>query len=208
MSNTQNRIRIACDLANQYGAPKNQLTLKTPQFSEARATRVDVGILDSGTWQTSVAQFDSMTFELIAYSSIVGARLVSKTVAAPFNQVTLPEWLDGTNEHCVFEMTVSEMSVFSFGATTPPTQALWLAITALAGAERVTLAAGAATAVRDGGVYAGASAPAAGNPLYLTAPDTIAAIKAYSSGNRYTSNGYEVVRTVVDGEEVVNIRLL
>lgn len=205
MSNTQNRIRVACDLANQYGAPKNQLTLKTPVFSEARATRVDVGIMDNGLWQSQIS-FDSMTFELIAYSSIIGARLVSKTVNAPFNVVAQQAWDDVLDQHATFEMTASEMSVFSFGSTTPPTQALWMAITALSGSERTTLCAGAATAIRDGGVYSGASAPAAGDPAYLTGAETIAAIKAYAFPGRIVDGGYEAVAQIVDGELVWNIK--
>lgn len=196
--NSQNRIRVAVDLANPFAAPKNLITQGTPKFPEARACRVDVGVYDHGLFQASVAQFDSMTLELIAYSSIIGARLVAKTVAAPFNIVTENAWLDIGDQHCTFEMTASEMSVFTFGSTTPPIQALWMVITALDGSERVTLAAGAATAVRDGGVYAGSSAPAAGNPAYLTGAETLAAIKAHSAQTRIVDNGKEYIPQVDD----------
>jgi hypothetical protein len=101
-------------------------------------------------------------------------------------------------------MTGAEMSVFTFTANR---QALWLVITALAGAERVTLSAGAATAVRDGGVYSGAAGAPAGNPAYLTGADTIAAIKAYAQAGRIVDNGYEAVPQIIDGELVWNIRL-
>lgn len=206
MSNTRNRIRLGCDLANEYAAPKNLLTLRTPEFAEARATRIDVGVYDHGLFQPSVAQFDSMTLELIAYSSIVGARLVSKTVAAPFNVVAESAWLAVSDQHATFEISSSEMSVFTFDSTNR--QALWLVITALAGSERVTLSAGAATAVRDGGVYAGAAGAPAGNPAYLTGAETIAAIKAYAQSGKIVDGGYEAVPQIIDGELVWNIRLL
>ena len=206
MSNSQNRIRLKCDLADQYAKPKNLLTLRTPVFPVSKACRVDIGIFDNGIFQSSVAQFDSVTFELMAYATRTGARLVSKTVsAASFNVVSENEWDDIGSQHATFEMTSIEMSVFTVANFE---QALWLAITALAGAEPVTLLAGAATAIEDGGVYSGASAPAAGDPAYLTGAQTIAAIAARSSQKYFEANGYSCTWDIVDGELVSHIKLL
>lgn len=211
MSNTRNRVRIACDLAYPYRAPTNTRTTKSPEFPKSKTTRVDIAVYDNGIFQSSISQFTSVTLELIANSNRTGARLVSKTVnAADFaSGISASGWTSGSQEHVIFEITAADASAFSVDATTQQ-QALWLVITATSSDGNVTLVAGPATAVEDGGVYSGASGPAAGDPQYLTADQTYAAITAAAESKRLLSKdgAYEVILDVIDGEVVFHARAI
>jgi hypothetical protein len=203
MSNTRNRIRIAVDLAYPYKAPVNTRTTKSAEFPKSKTTRVDIAVFDNSIFQTSISQFTSVTFELIAAADRTGARLVSKTVsAASFsNGISLSGWNNGTEQHATFEISASEASVFTIASNE---QALWLVITAVSADGNITLVAGAAKAIEDGGVYSGASAPVAGDPNYLTTAQAYAAIAAAVENKRLLSKDglYEVILDVIDGEVV------
>ena len=164
MSNTRNRIRLAVDLANPFAPPINQSTSESPQFAAFRTCRVDVGVYDNALFQPTIAQFASLTFELMLNSDRTGSRIVSKTVsAAAFQSAAVSGWASATQQHAVFQITEAEMSAFSFAGGVHEVD-LWLAITGSSADGNVTLLAGQCKAIRDGGVFTGASAPAAGDP--------------------------------------------
>jgi len=207
--NTRNRIRIECDLANQYKRPLNRINGKSPEFPSKKTCRVDLVVYDGGVFQQSILQFDSVTFELMALATRTGARIVTKTVSSASFASGISEsaWRSGTEQHVTFEMTAGEMSAFSLTAFE---QTLWMAITGNSADGNVTMIAGAATAIEDGGVYAGASAPAAGEPGYLTDSQTLAAIAGAVENKRILSKDglYEVIIDVIDGVPVFHARTI
>lgn len=207
MSNTRNRVRIECDLAYPLRKPVNRRTNASPVFPVTKTTRVDIAVWDNNVFQDSISQFDSVTFELIANADRTGARLVSKTVSsASFSAgISKSGWEGGSEQHATFQMTASEMDVFTL---TSNEQDLWMVISATSSDGNVTLAAGAAKAIEDGAVYAGAGAPAAGDPTYLTANQTLAAIAGAVENKRLVSKDglYEVILDVIDGEVVFQAR--
>lgn len=167
-ANTRNRIRLYGDPGHPYRQPINAVSKASAVFPRARAVRVDFALYDGGVFQPSIVQFDSLTLELMPASGITGARLVSKTVSsADFaNGISENGWTGGTEQHAVFELDVSDTGVFIVG--TNQIQELWLVISGASPDGNTTLLAGSVQAREDGGVYAGAGAPGAGNPAYYT----------------------------------------
>jgi len=187
----------------------NTRTTASPEFTNTRTARVDIAVFDNNIFQTSIAQFDSVTLEIMAYASRTGARLVSKTVSSASFEIGITQsgWENGTQQHVTFTMTAAEMDVFTLSSNE---QSLWMVITGSSSDGNVTLGAGAAKVVEEGGVYAGAGAPAAGDPTYLTANQTLAAIAGAVENKRLVSSdgAYEVILDVIDGEVVFHARAL
>jgi len=173
MSNTYNRIRIACDMANPYKPLINLTTRLQPEIPRGRAVRIDVAVYDFNTFQPSIPQITGMTLEIKA-TTRTGAPIISKTISS-FSDIALGQWTDGSAQHGTFQLSASDTNAIDMASAL--SKELWFVITATTATAPITLAAGTVNAVEDGGVISG-NTPTAGDPTYLTADQTLAIIQS------------------------------
>lgn len=205
MSNEYNRIRIAGDLANPFADLINAVTTLTPEIPRGRHVRIDVAVFDALTFQSNIAQIDTMTLEIKA-ASRTGAPIISKTISSFAPNVSHQAWLNGTQEHASFQLTDSDTNGINMGGEL--SLQLWLVITATTtGGKGLTVAAGPVLAIEDGGVISG-NTPTAGDPTYYTKEQIDAKLLAlFKSGLFPSENGTFSLRIGVtdDGEEIHDI---
>lgn len=206
MSNTRQRIRIEGDMSSPY--PMRMIdknTRQTPKFARARAFRVDLGLRDQGIWQSNISQFTSLTLEIIDAATITGARIIDETVAAAsFNEISEAEWDSGDKAHVTFNIDAGDTALFTPSSFTSP-QSLWLVVTGLTAAGNVTVLAGNALAIEDGGVYAGAADPDPSLPQFPTVEQVQAMIAgAFAPAILTSPNGTKqwILGVTDDGERI------
>jgi hypothetical protein len=200
MSNSANIVRIACDLALPNRAPVNIIDGMGLFINRGKAYSIELGIFDKGVWQESIGQFASVTMQV--RPTRVGAAIIDKTVLIVSTAVAESSWNDRTAQHAVITLTGAQTNALTVPA--PYTLGVWVSIFATTtGGEIVTLASGDMTAVEDGSNFTAAT-PIAGDPTYLTAAQTIAAIESAVGSGREIRAGLWIVIPTVDSDGMVS----
>jgi hypothetical protein len=121
---TRNRIRLACDGANPFGALFDRLTGATPVFPHGRNINVEVALFNNGILDT-LASVSSVTLSIkdVTAAGVIeptAADLLTKTVtSASFNlQLKQDNWdndtdVNGSSFHAAFALTSAEVGGIS-----------------------------------------------------------------------------------------------
>ena len=170
----RNRIRLKVDDGWPYDQLVNELSNTSPELPRGRAARFEIGIFSGGEWQTDVSDITSLTLEIKTRSAKTGAPLASHTEGVLAAGVSVNEWNNKTNQHAVIEFTQAELALAMGGAESID---LWIVITAETASGSITLAAGNATMIEDGGLSS-ADTPGPGDPQYFNKEQIIAMLAA------------------------------
>jgi hypothetical protein len=194
MPNAFNIIRLACDLSMPLKPPVNIIDGNQVRIHRGKTYRFEIGVYDKETWQESITQFASVTLQVRATRT--SAAIIDKTETVPVVTVAEASWDGRTDQHVVLTLTGAQTNALT--VPSPFTLNHWLVLTATtAGGEVVTLTAGDILAIEDGGQFSG-STPVSGDPTYLTAAQTIAAIESASRGFQIEANGWIIIPSVDD----------
>ena len=204
LSITRNRIRLPVDPTQPHDGPFHQSAgqVLSPQFPRARAIRVEISVFNNGTFVTDIsAIYSSVTFEIKLASARTDAPQISKTVnSGDFVIVQESEWNSGDKAHVEIELAVGDTGLAMSGANELE---LWLVITATSTDGVVTLVSGPAKMIEDGGQASG-NTPTAGDPEYLTADQTLAAIAASQSREKSPDGNY-TWKVIVSNDKDVDL---
>lgn len=187
MSTEANIIRLACDLADPYRNPVNKLNGERIKLPRSKDIRLELGIYERGIWVRDVESYlATITVEIKATRT--GAATVTVTDAGPFVLTEEAEWNGDTKQHAAITLPNGQTAGFTIGATGEAEY--WLVITAATtGGKGITLAAGAVTAIEDGGNYSAAT-PAVGDSQYVTFAMLFPLLKSLSE-QVIEENGYK-----------------
>lgn len=166
MPTEANIIRLAVDLADPYRNPVNKLNGEKIKLPRSKDIRLELGVYERGIWVRDVESYlASITVEIKATRT--GAATVTVTEAGPFILTEEAEWNGGENkQHATITLPNGQTAGFTIGSTGEAEY--WLVITAATlGGKGITLAAGAVTAIEDGGNYSAAT-PVVGDSQYVT----------------------------------------
>lgn len=163
MNCNRNRIRVEGNTAKPYAELVNLLTGGAPIIPRARVLRLELGIYCDETFETDLSQVSSITAELKPVGNRTATALASKTVSS-FSTITENQWESGETWHASLEFSEIQTALDMGGNDNLP---LWLVITAETDQGPVTLAAGTASMVEDGGLST-ENAPEPGDPGYYT----------------------------------------
>lgn len=192
MANAYNIVRLACDLAMPLKPPVNVIDGLQVQIHRGKTYRFEIGVFDKEVWQESISQFSSVTLQVRLTRTSAALIDVTQVITA----ATVPEsaWDGRTDQHVVINLTGAQTNALT--VPSPFELKHWLVVTATTtGGEVVTLAAGDMKGIEDGGQYSGVT-PASGDPTYLTAAQTIAAIESAMGGFQIEANGYILIPSV------------
>lgn len=194
MANAYNIIRLACDLAMPLKPPVNLIDGLQVRIHRGKTYQFEIGVYDKEVWQESITQFSSVTLQVRATRT--SAAIIDKTVSVPVVTVAEAAWDGKTDQHVVLTLTGAQTNALT--VPSPFEADFWLALTATTtGGEVVTLGAGAIKGIEDGGQVSG-STPVSGDPTYLTAAQTIAAIESAARGFQIEANGWILIPSVDD----------
>jgi hypothetical protein len=184
-------------------APVNVIDGLQIRIHRGKTYRFEIGVFDKEVWQESISQFSSVTLQVRATRTSAAIIDVTQVVVA----TTIPEsaWDGRTDQHVVVTLTGAQTNALT--VPSPFEADFWLALTATAGAEVITLTAGTIKGIEDGGQFSG-STPVSGDPTYLTAAQTIAAIESMASRSEIRTEKWIIIPSVADdGIVTFNARL-
>ena len=195
MANAFNIVRLACDLSMPLKAPVNIIDGLQVRIHRGKTYRFEIGVYDKETWQETITQFASVNLQV--RPTRTGAAIIDKTETVPVVTVAEAGWDGRTDQHVVLTLTGAQTNALA--VPDPFTLTRWFVLTATtAGGEIVTLTAGDIVAVEDGGQFSAAT-PISGDPGFLTAAQTIAAIESAMASNQIGPiNGFYLVISIDD----------
>lgn len=194
MANAFNIVRLACDLAMPLKSPVNVIDGLQVRIHRGKTYRFEIGIFDKEVWQETISQFASVNLQVRATRT--SAAIIDVTVVVSATTVAESAWDSKTDQHVVLTLTGAQTNALT--VPSPFETTFWLALSATTtGGEVVTLAAGDMKGIEDGAQYSG-STPVSGDPAYLTAAQTIAAIESAVGRFQIEANGYILIPSVDD----------
>lgn len=186
MGTEANIIRLAVDLADPYRNPVNKLNGERIKLPRSKDIRLEIGVFERGIWVRDIESYlASITVEIKATRT--GAATVTVTEAGPFTLTEAETWEGNLGQHASITLPNGQTAGFTIGSTGEADY--WLVITAATiSGKGITLAAGAVTAIEDGGNYS-ATTPAVGDSQYVTQAQMFAALASLTNVV-FTENGY------------------
>ena len=195
MSDIQNIVRMAVDTARPNDPPVNIIDGQGVRINRGRDYQFQIGIYNIDGWAGSGnGTVASGTIQIRATRT--GTAIVDVT-STDVSDIAESSWLDGTGQTLSIVLTAAQTAALT---TTSETQ-YWFSLFITTDEGRVAaLSNGYITVVEDGG-NAGTT-PVSGDPTYLTAAQTIAAIQS-ATGSHEIRAGLWVIIPSVDSDGMV-----
>ncbi len=174
----QIRLELEVTRVGDSGKPLvNVFTGAAPQMPRSRAIEWQLVILDKEVLDPAVSNISSITMEVKEWEDPSESPDISKTTPTINAGLEEAQRIAQSDQHAVIHFDVGDTGLDMTGAEKRNLKKFSLIITAIRNGLRVTLGEGLMWCRDDGGVYAG-DTPTAGDPTYLTAPETVALIGA------------------------------